>query len=304
MTLSLPETHPFWAAVEEPYPAVLRGSTRILENPLHIATNLGGHTYILSSGQQCSYDLKQSAAKYGKFAYSSAFGYSVPVGNGTLEEAGADSALALSDDGEFWRCRRKTLNARFEDGKLRSSWRPWPDVEIETWLIPPTEAAPLWHLRVHRIKTGRKLFTAEGAFAIYGQRQDGRHLDALTAEEDESFGYFESGSSARAASRAGASGIVALEPSNPTLTRTGKVIRLDANSNLIESRCVLPTLIAEVQPSEREVWFVTAVFGKPSVGSDGPNGESGKTGLEKGWSSEWRMRPVVPEFVEGLVKGV
>ena len=98
VTLSLPETHPFWTAEEEELPLSLGGEgemTKVLEYPLHIATRLGGHTYVLSSGQQCSYALKQSAAKYGKFAYSSAFGYSVPVGIGTLEEAAADSMSHL-----------------------------------------------------------------------------------------------------------------------------------------------------------------------------------------------------------------
>ncbi|KAJ7626262.1 hypothetical protein DFH06DRAFT_1304764 [Mycena polygramma] len=82
VALSLPETHPFWAAEEEVYPAALRDSVKALRHPFHIATNRGGHTYVLSSGQQCSYPVKQGPAKYGKLAYSSAFGYSVPVGGG------------------------------------------------------------------------------------------------------------------------------------------------------------------------------------------------------------------------------
>ncbi|THH11635.1 hypothetical protein EW146_g7977, partial [Bondarzewia mesenterica] len=143
--LALPSSHPFWSAPEEPYPRALSNTIRIMEKPLHIATNVGNHAYILSSGQQCAYPVKQSAAKYGKFAYSSAFGYSVPSGNLTLEELAPDNALALSDDdGETWKCRRATLDARFESGTdasgkthpwLRSTWRPWPDVQVETWLV-------------------------------------------------------------------------------------------------------------------------------------------------------------------------
>jgi hypothetical protein len=285
IALSLPETHPFWASTEEPYPDVLLNTTQLLKNPLHIASNLGGHTFVLSSGQQCSYDLKQSAAKYGKYAYSAAFGYSVPVGNGTLEEAGFDSALALSDDGgEFWRCRRKTLDARFEpDGTLRSSWRPWPDVEIETWLVPPTHATPHWHLRIHRIRTGRRLWTADAGFAIYGQRADGRHLDKLESESDESVGYFEGGAGARAVSKAGVSGIVKLDPKS-VVERKGRVVRLDANSNLMEPRTVVPALVAEVEPREEDVWLVTAVFAFPSRCEKPPTG----------WSSSWEKRPEVP----------
>lgn len=289
VTLSLPPSHPFWTATEEPYPDALRNTVNILECPLHISSNLGGHTYVLSSGQQCSYDLKQSAAKYGKFAYSSAFGYSVPVGNGTLEEAGADSALALSDDGEFWRCRRKTKEARFENGVLRSMWYPWPDVEVETWLIPPKKETPLWHLRVHRLRSGRKISSAEGGFAIYGQRQDGRALEPVS---DEEYGTHENGSAVRVASRAGVSGVVALEGES---SRKGKSIRLDANSNLIEARAVVPMLLAEHDPSERDVWLITGVFALPS--------KEENQGACSGWLKDWeQQKPIVPDDIMASIK--
>lgn len=289
ITLSLPEDHPFWKAQEEPYPEVLRNAVKPLEKPLHITTNLGGHTYILSSGQQCSYPVKQSAAKYGKFAYSSAFGYSVPTGDLTLEEHSADSVLALSeDDGETWKERRVTKEARIEDGKwLRSMWHPWKGVEIETWLFPPQKETPLWHLRVHRIKTSRPLLSAEGGFAIYGQRQDGRHLDPSIGE---AFGTLETETEARVTSRAGVSGIANLGNGK----RPGKALRTDANSNLIVARAIVPTLMAEYFANEQSTWLVTAVFALPSVGDN--------EGAPAGWQQEWQNRPKVPEEIEQLIR--
>ncbi|THH30804.1 hypothetical protein EUX98_g3388 [Antrodiella citrinella] len=289
--LALPETHPFWASIEESYPSSLLGTNQALYKPLHIATNLGGHTFILSSGQQCSYPVKNSAAKYGKFAYSSAFGYSVAVGNLTLEEVGADNALALSDDGgETWKCRRETRMARFgENGKwLQSIWYPWKDVEVETWLLPPTAEAPLWHLRVHRVKTGRELLSAEGGFAIYGQQQ--KNDRALEPSTGENFGTFENGVEARAASKAGVSGIAEI---GGRTARKGRVIRTDANTNLMVPRAVLPTLVDEHQASEEDAWFVTAVFGLPSVGD--------AVGAASGWEAEWKKRPVLPVEIEVLI---
>ncbi|KAF7317855.1 hypothetical protein MKEN_00873400 [Mycena kentingensis (nom. inval.)] len=294
ITLSLPETHPFWSAKEEPYPSSLLNTVKILKHPLHIATNIGNHFYILSSGQQCSYPVKQGAAKYGKLAYSSAFGYSVPVGNGTLEELGGDSTLALSDDaGETWKCRRDTREARFENGWLRSMWYPWKDVAVETWLVPPTSTAPLWHLRVHRIRTGRELWSAEGAWAIYAQRPDGRHLDAV-AEDSEAFGTFGDEGVARAVSRAGVSGIVDLQQSGK---RAGVALRTDANSNLIAARAILPTLRGAHVPGGRDIWLVTAVFGLPAAGLV----EEEKTGADKGWFDGWEKRPVVPQEIVELM---
>ncbi|EIW77401.1 hypothetical protein CONPUDRAFT_129673 [Coniophora puteana RWD-64-598 SS2] len=280
ITLSLPTSHPFWASPEEPYPTSLLGTVAPLYKPLHIASNLGGHTFILSSGQQCSYPVKQSAAKYGKFAYSSAFGYSVPTGALTLEELSADNALALSDDqGETWKCRRETREARIEDGKwLHSMWYPWKGVEVETWLVPPAQEAPLWHLRVHRVKTGRELTSAEGGFAIHGQREDGR---ALEPAPEGLIGTYEQSGEARATSSAGVSGVADLRSGGE---REAKVIRTDANSNLIVARAVLPTLVAVYDPGEH--WLVTAVFAVPS--------REGENVPPDGWQNEWKKRPVIP----------
>ncbi|KAI0321986.1 hypothetical protein OF83DRAFT_1096817 [Amylostereum chailletii] len=283
ITLSLPETHPFWSTAEEPYPAVLRNATKVLTHPLHIATNIGGHTYILSSGQQCSYPVKQSAAKYGKLAYSSAFGYSVPSGNLTLEELGGDNTLALSDDqGETWKCRRDTREARFEsfDGQtwLRSMWYPWPGVQVETWLVPPSVGAPLWHLRVHRIRSSRELRSAEGGWAIYGQDVDGR---ALTPSE--------AGNEAHAVSLAGVSGIADIGGTHaPNSTgRLARVLRTDANTNLMVPRAVLPTLLGDHGGQGEDEWVVTAVFGLPGDSSN--------------WKVEWSKRPSVPEELTKLI---
>lgn len=235
--------------------------------------------------------MKQSAAKYGRFAYSSAYGYSVPVGNLTLEEMSAENSLALSDDeGEVWKCRRDTRDARFEGNGswLRSMWYPWKDVEVETFLVPPQKEAPLWHLRIHRLKSARKLISAEGGFAIYGQGRDERALEPSTGEN---FGTIDGGSEARAASKAGVSGIVEL---GERPSRLGKTIRTDANSNLIVPRAVLPTLMDEHQSGPESIWLITGVFALPNV--------EGQEGAKAGWEAEWKKRPAVPTEIEELIK--
>ncbi|KAF8076484.1 hypothetical protein FPV67DRAFT_1604999 [Lyophyllum atratum] len=270
VTLALPETHPFWTAKEEPYPHELLETTRALNYPLHITSNLGGHTFLLSSGQQCSYPVKQSAAKYGKLAYSSAFGYSVPVGNGTLEELGGDNTLALSDDGG------RDLEW------LRSMWYPWKDVEVETWLVPPQKETPLWHVRVHRIKTARPLTSAEGGFAIYGQGKEGRALEPSIGE---AFGTHEKAGEGRAASKAGVSGIVDIGAGD----RRGRALRTDANTNLMVPRAILPTLMKDHVASDRNAWLVTAVFASPNM--------EGRVGAKPGWIAQWNERPRVPKEI-------
>lgn len=288
LCLALPETHPFWSSMEEPYPLSLMNTVRILSQPLHIATNMGGHTCILSPGRQCTSYLKHGAAKFGKFAYSSAFGFSVPVGTGCLAELGGDNTLALSDDGgETWKCRDRTKDAHIEGGKwLKSFWYPWKDVEVESCLIPPAAESPLWHLRVHRLKSSRPLISAEGGFAIYGQGKDGSPLEPSIGED---FGTHENNGEGRATSKAGVSGIVDVGSGE----RKGLALRTDPNTNLIVSRAVVPTLLHEHSLNDRNTWLVTAVFALPS--------EYGQQGAKEGWTVEWEKRPKIPKEITAKI---
>ena len=73
-------------------------------------------------------DNADEKAKYGKFAYSSAFGFSVPTGALDLQQHAPDSMLALSDDGhgERWVVRREATDVSIsDDGVIKSTWTPW-----------------------------------------------------------------------------------------------------------------------------------------------------------------------------------
>lgn len=281
--LVLPETHPFWAAPEEPYPVSL-SEVIALKYPKHIAVRRGGHSFLLSSGQACHYPLKATQAKYGKFAYSSAFGYSVPTGGYQLEQHAPDSMLALSDDGgDVWATRRLALNARFEeqDGQpvLVSGWKPWPDVEVESILVPPTEENENWHLRAHHVRNGRALRTSEGAFAIYGCRSDnGRILGPMT--EGESEGTMIGRSGGLVVSSAGAVGIVEL---HSAIERSGRIVLADPNSNIIHGRTLLPSLAVDLEAGQ-DCWFVSAVLAVPDHRRD--------------WKAAWEKQPVIPEWLK------
>ncbi|KAJ7582700.1 hypothetical protein C8J56DRAFT_831543 [Mycena floridula] len=318
LALALPNDHPFWTCAEEGHPTT-SPTTLILEKPLHIATNFGSHTFILSSGQQCSYPVKNGPAKYGKFSYSSAFGYSVSVGQGdvapqfklekgpiagaagitssksALEELAPDSALAMSiDGGESWKVRRDTRDARIERGILRSTWNPFPGVDVETWLVPPSSASPLWYLRIHRIRATVKVESSEAGWAIYGQGLNHRALTLGPEEDSEDVGMFVAEGIARATSIAGISGILDLSP----FKRSATVDRTDANTNVMVPRAVLPLLKGIHGKDEGNEWLVTAVFGLPSV-------TFGLHGLPKAygppsdhpvrnWMAEWQKRPQIP----------
>lgn len=213
-----------------------------------------------------------------------------------------ESALALSDDGgEIWKMRREVEDAQIldKDGLpvLYSVMHPWADVEVTSWLLPPTDDAPNWHLRVHKITSGRDLQSAEGGFAILGtRRNNGRMLTAFTPDSPNE-GTAECGSGACVASRAGASAVfemshlLAGSGRGTKIERNGGVCAADANSNLIEARTLLPTLYMDLKAGST-TWFLSAVFAMPATAE----------GWEEKWRGEWEKKPVVPGWVEELVQ--
>ncbi|KAH8803294.1 hypothetical protein F5884DRAFT_739579 [Xylogone sp. PMI_703] len=303
LCLAVPEDHPFWTSKEEPYPTTKLPITKPLKHPGHITSYLGGHRFLLSSGQACSYPMKGTHAKYGSFAYSSAFGYSVPTGCFTLEQYSLASQLGLSEDGgELWKPRRQCEEAEIVTREnlpvLRSVWKPFHDVKILTYLIPPVEATPNWHLRVHKIEAGREVMTADGSFAIYNERTpDRRNLDLYDSNKCEGtmpriIGNYDvdtpegrsPGSVGAFAVSKGAVGIVDL---SKKLERIAMLVNADPNSNIMESRTVIPTLQYTVKKGET-VWFVTGIYAKPS----------GKGVEPKSYLDGWEKRPTIPAWLE------
>lgn len=298
--------HPFWTSEELPWPSTLMPSIKALPDPGHIMVRSGGHTFLLSSGQTAHYTMRNGNAKYSKFSYSSTFGFCYSTGSLDLEQLAADGMLTVRDaspgieegDSDTWRVRRVPLEPRIigrgtKDVHLRSGWKPFPDVHVETWLIPPTEDCPNYYVRVHKVTTGRALDTAEAGWATYGQGEDGRALVQAFSGET-SIGGLEEQGVARATTRGGSVGVVdldvsGLQPSasnapngHATSRRDGKLVQSDPNSNAIFSRSVLPTLMGHLEPGEH--WIATAVFGAPPSEADK-------------FDAEWARVPSIPSQI-------
>jgi len=291
LCLAVPASHSFWASKELPFPSI--PAIKALPDPSHLMCNRGGHTFLLSSGQFPHYAMRHGPAKYSKFAYSASFGFSCPTGVMDLEQLSADSMIALRDaspgvescDGETWRVRRVPIGAKIvgrgtPEVHLRSSWKPWSDVEVETFLIPPQESSPNYYLRVHHIRSGRPLQSSEAGWATYGQGEDGRALiQAFSGEKsvggDEEVGW------ARAATKGGCVGVRDISVKGSIGDRKGRLVQIDPNANVIFSRSILPSLIGSIPKGE--TWIVTAVFGAPTRVKD--------------WQAEWDNLPTVPDYV-------
>jgi hypothetical protein len=162
LPLALPETHPFWSTEEAPLPPRRRVHTVAGAKLVLVAGPRLLEVTAINPGQPVSDWPRHAAHKYSKFAYSTRLGFGVPTGVATPEEGGFDSVLSLSDDGRFFRVREHCVDSQVRDGVAFSRWEPWPGVELWSWLL----AEPIGHLRIHRLRTARKLWSIEGGFAV------------------------------------------------------------------------------------------------------------------------------------------
>lgn len=288
--------HPFWTSEELPWPTDLFPTIKAIPDTGHLMCRSGNHTFLLSSGQKPHYAMRHGPAKYAKFAYSATFGFSCPTGDMDLEQLSADSMIALRDnsagidacDGESWRVRRQTYDAEIigrgtNRVHLRSKWRPWTDVVVETLLIPPIQSSANWYLRIHKITSGRRLVSAEAGWSTYGQGKDGRPIvqafSGIITDGDEKPGW------TRASTKIGCVGILDLGIKGGAKSqRQGRLVQSDPNSNVIFLRSVLPTLMGEVE--EGTTWIATAVFGLPAGDKE-----------EAEYQSAWEQVPEIPEWV-------
>ena len=244
LPLALPDDHPFWQVEEEALPAM--NTHMVQKHPYMIIgrSSSGNHLTALTSGQWCGYDFGHTAEKYSKFAYSTHFGFSITRESTGLTKGAYDSMLALSDGGDHWRVRRECEEIKITGDTIFSRWKPWDDVEVQTWLRMDYP----WHIRVHCIKTRRALETAEGAFAI--PRQDGSNAPADAGTGlDRCFSVHP---------EYGGSGIC-----NLLGERKSRLVEPLPNTNLMHPRTVIPSLTGHLEPGEH--WLVCAVIGDPSV---------------------------------------
>jgi hypothetical protein len=285
LALGLPSDHAFWTSQEKELPLSNTHTITAIQPPMHILCPTENHHFLLSMGQFCPWPLKATEAKYGKFAYSSHFGFSVPTGT-LIQQLAPDSTLALSKDGgDTWRVPWKYNESVFSEATawnewkvveklpmLKSKWRPWRDAEIEvtTYLVPPTRRWPNWYVRVHQFRNAGagevRLQTVQGGFTIQGRGAErGEVLPVLTGvrglaiSDGRAFpeGTIQASDGALICSDAGASGMRVINIGS-TRTERAEIMKPDANTNLMWQRTLIPTITAEID--SQDGMLASAVF--------------------------------------------
>jgi len=230
MPLALPAEHPFWTASEEEHPLDDSASSLQPHAKMLLYRN-EGHAIAVSGGQSVVRH-RNSPAKYSKLAYSSHSGFSVELDLRSAEHGAFDNSLVVREAGDgLWRAR-ETSEVEAMAGALISRWRPLAGVEIESHALV---AAP-WHIRVHRIRTDRRIETLEGGFSVE------RVEDDFTVNHNTSR---ETGDYCAAIFPTGCSLIADLAGN-----RTGQMLYAAPNTNVMFMRTGIPTLVTTLEPGE------------------------------------------------------
>ena len=353
IVICLGKDHEFWSSQEKPYPLLSSTETAKSENadpdiiasvdviapPAQILCNLpqGSHHFLLSAGQFVAWPMKATQAKYCKFAYSSAFSFSVPTGP-LIQQIAPDNTLALSRDGAAtwatkWKCRpvqfstaslQTVLSSTIETVPLaRVDWQPWADgqVTVTTTLIPPTRRWPDWHTRIHRIRLSRSgaldsMHLVEGGFAIsrVPTNSSERSLP-LFSDDDSSLlniqvgdgeGLYSSRARVLILSAAGVSGIrgTAIQTTGAAITTVHQAMKPDSNTNLTAQRTLIPVATHEIFDfdSKSEIQLVTSVF---AITVSNNNSFGGRT-LQERWLDSPRVymrgqRPSLKAKEDGII---
>ena len=229
LCLAMPDNHPFWQA-EETAPVLPAVSCQPRAGQLLVRTDGGKQVIAYQAGGHCA-EHTHAEAKYEKFAYSTAFGFSVSKSRLKLETGAFDSMLAVSLDGVYYYPRYGCETFQIKDGSVTATWKPLPQVTVQTELIP----LGAWHVRRHRIQTTVEITVAEGGFAI---AMDG--AGTLTTQEQSK--------SAVVIAPWGISGIQGV-----TGYGSAMIVKPEPNTNLMSPRTLLPTLTAVLAPGEHSL---------------------------------------------------
>lgn len=227
---ALPDDHEFWSVKEESVPHLPK--TKV-QKPLGLVfkrDSKSRHILAYNGGNYHTNDHIHVECKYEKFVYSTFFGFSVPRSHRKLEFGAFDCTLAVSTDGSYYRHKEKSTQIELEDKIIKTIWHPYEGVEIITYLLMEHP----WHIRIHIIHSDKKLYTADGGFAI-----------GLESMNDIEFKVEEiqTENSATIITNEGYSHITDL-----TGNQKQEIIKAASNTNIMNPRTKIPTLKGELEP--------------------------------------------------------
>lgn len=160
IVLGLPDDHPFWTAEAAPLP-VQPGVTELPAAHLLMQRTPDGQVNAYAPAEVEQNEHGQFAEKYGKFVYSTRFGFSASRSYAELAQAAPDSMLAFLIGGQIF-VRRHSQSFAVQDGKMVSTWSPFEGITVTTELEPTEQG----HIRRHTVVSDRACTAWDCGFAV------------------------------------------------------------------------------------------------------------------------------------------
>ncbi len=160
IVLGLPDDHPFWTAEAAPLP-VQPGVTELPAAHLLMQRTPDGQVNAYAPAEVEQNEHGQFAEKYGKFVYSTRFGFSASRSYAELAQAAPDSMLAFLIGGQIF-VRRHSQSFVVQDGKMVSTWSPFEGITVTTELEPTEQG----HIRRHTVVSDRACTAWDCGFAV------------------------------------------------------------------------------------------------------------------------------------------
>lgn len=161
LLLALPDNHPYWSEEELPLPK--QKSLTCLSQVRMLIQHRGRDVCAYSSAVYNKNVLGHFVEKYGKFVYSTRFGFSVAHSCENLSEAAPDSMLAfVMEESRQVYVRRRSIHYRIETDYIWSEWSPIEGILVQTEIRPVKNG----HIRIHKIHSNRICCAYDCGFAV------------------------------------------------------------------------------------------------------------------------------------------
>ncbi|MCC8103352.1 MAG: DUF2264 domain-containing protein [Clostridiales bacterium] len=158
--LGLSDDHPYWAVECAPMPEL--ETQHYLNHAAMLMQRNHSHVVALVPGRIHADGHSHSLEKYGKFAYSSRFGFSISRSFLNLHECAADSTLLFAIHGHYYPKDTIEEGYTIDAERIVVAWSPFPSIRVETE-IRPTEKG---HIRTHRITSEIECTAYDSGFAL------------------------------------------------------------------------------------------------------------------------------------------
>ena len=240
--LEIPQGHPFWSAAPAPLPPA---DPHVIQREagFHIVSAPWSCQKVAFSAFQSSHDdaLYHRQEKYGKFAYSSYFGFNLSRGSEPVRNVAIDSAIAFARDEQGPFIMRGDTDESLQLPAYSVIRWHVQDCSVLTYLVP---IGPNVHARIHEILSACPLVAYEGGFPLmcWDYKSDAPRIDGPRAAIENEYGL--------CAIRDLSGG------------RCGELVRQGPNTNLYScERNAVPALKARLDAGSHVLCSV--VFGAP-----------------------------------------